>query len=598
MDPLSQIMADFEAAFGPPVDQADYNERLRQAQGQVGGQQDAQYHLSGQANADAQPGASAASVSGTRTQAGLDAAMAKPREQWTSEDYFQAGQRMDASKVLWDEQGRPYWQNFEATGGEKTYISPSDVQAYPQIANDPRLKEWASSAYQSPDTGGFWRNDKTWDHNEGKYEQGLDWSNIVPLGMGGAVGGVALAGALAGAGAGGGAASAAGAGVPAIGGKVATGVGNQMVDAGSGIGGGFDWGSVIDSIPGGVGGLINTGANLVGGAMGSDAANDAARMQSESADKAIALQGDIYNQTRSDLQPFRDAGQVGLSALQSQQPFQAPQGLSMADLQKGYQAPAGLSVQELAAQRYQAPTGLSTQELAAQRYQAPTGLSVQELAGQQFKAPTAAEAQATPGFQFSLDNAMKALERSAAAKGTLLSSSTLGRMQEQATGLSEQNYGNVYNRAYQNFSDTQSRNTGLANTDYGRFSDQQNRNMSLAGQDYSQYADQQNRNMGLASADYGMWGDQRANNLSLYDRAYGDYRDTQGMNMGLAGLGQAAAAGQAAAGSNYASGAGDLMTQQGNAAAAGRVGSSNAWTGALGSIAENLTLQDMLKRGY
>jgi len=189
-------------------------------------------------------------------------------------------------------------------------------------------------------------------------------------------------------------------------------------------------------------------------------------------------------------------------------------------------------------------------------------------------------------------------------------------MQENATGLSEQNYGNVYNRAYGAFNDTQNRNAGLAGQAYGQFADTQNRNIGLAGQDYGQFADTQNRrmnlagqdygrfndtmnrNVGLAGQDYARFADTRANNLGLYDRAYGNYRDTQGFNLNLAGMGQSAAAGQAAAGLNYGNQAGGLLTDQGNANAAGRVGSANAWSGAMGNIANNLTLQEMLRRGY
>lgn len=50
---------------------------------------------------------------------------------------------------------------------------------------------------------------------------------------------------------------------------------------------------------------------------GADAAKKAARAQSESADKAIAVQKDADKQARADLTPFRDVGSTDLSGLAS-----------------------------------------------------------------------------------------------------------------------------------------------------------------------------------------------------------------------------------------------------------------------------------------
>jgi len=706
---IAELMASYVTNWGPPKDQADYEARLQQAIGQAGGQADAQYHLSGQANRDA------------------------------------------SRAPQWDDKG-PF---MISQTGQKQYIPPISAAQY---RDDPRMIEWAKQQGVFIDEQGQVQNTAApggslfkerghWNPDTGQFDQDINWGNIASMGVGGMIAGPAIAGALAGAGGGaagggalassvpvagtvgmtaapaaiGSAGASAGLGggllassVPVAGGvgmgaaPAALGAGgaggaapllsssNPLAGYGSGMGGapniagqatntagllgggttsGGIWDTVLGSM-GGIPGLINTGTNIAGGLMGADAANDAARIQAESADKALALQKQIYEQTRGDLTPYRDAGAQGLAGLQGQQPFAPPPGLSLQDLQRGYQAPgaqaqpyggaqqyspqsgeavsggirdasgqpidggglyntnggeavsggfqqasqgtgyaptdlslqslasqryqapAGLSTAELAAQKYQAPQGLSTAELAAQKYQAPQGLALDQLAAERFTAPTAEQAQATPGFQFSLDKAQKALQQSAAAKGTLLSSATAQRLQENAIGLADQNYGNVYGRAYQNFSEQQARNMGLAGQDYSRYADTQNRNIGLAGQDYSQYADQMNRNVGLAGQDYARFGDTRANNLGLYDRAYQGYRGDEARNFNLADLGYRAATGQAAAGTNYAAGAGDLLTQQANANAAGRIGSTNAWTGALGGIANNLTLQQMLQRGY
>ena len=57
-----------------------------------------------------------------------------------------------------------------------------------------------------------------------------------------------------------------------------------------------------------------------------------------------------------------------------------------------------------------------------------------------------AKLEATPGYQFRMNQGMKALERSAAAKGNLLSGNTLAAAQEFGQGLASQEYGNTINR--------------------------------------------------------------------------------------------------------------------------------------------------------
>ena len=110
-----------------------------------------------------------------------------------------------------------------------------------------------------------------------------------------------------------------------------------------------------------------------------------------------------------------------------------------------------------------------------------------------------------PGYQFQLGEGLKALQRSAAAKGTLLTGGTLKGLQGYAQ--------NFANNAYQNA--------------FGR-------NYALA-------------NMGLNAA--------------------------QDLNQ---------------AGQNFGGQAGNLLTQQGNAQAAGTVGKTNPWIDAMGSIGRGM----------
>lgn len=57
-----------------------------------------------------------------------------------------------------------------------------------------------------------------------------------------------------------------------------------------------------------------------------------------------------------------------------------------------------------------------------------------------------ADYQADPGYAFRLDQGMKALQSSAAAKGLLSSGSTLKGITDYGQGLASQEYGNAYNR--------------------------------------------------------------------------------------------------------------------------------------------------------
>lgn len=66
---------------------------------------------------------------------------------------------------------------------------------------------------------------------------------------------------------------------------------------------------------------------------------------------------------------------------------------------------------------------------------------------QQFNAPTGAQAAQTPGYQFTLQQGQNAIENSAAARGGLLSTGAMKTLDQYTTGLANQTYGDVYNRA-------------------------------------------------------------------------------------------------------------------------------------------------------
>jgi hypothetical protein len=68
-----------------------------------------------------------------------------------------------------------------------------------------------------------------------------------------------------------------------------------------------------------------------------------------------------------------------------------------------------------------------------------------------FEAPTDVTEQNDPGYQFRLAQGLKALQNSAAAKGSLLTGGTAKALNNYAQGEASNEYGNVYNRAFQQY---------------------------------------------------------------------------------------------------------------------------------------------------
>lgn len=124
----------------------------------------------------------------------------------------------------------------------------------------------------------------------------------------------------------------------------------------------------------------------------------------------------------------------------------------------GLPAPAGqptgqpLSTLNGAPATATAPAGIDP----ATGFQTGTGGGTGSLAegwNQEFQAPTAEQASQTPGYQFQLNEGLKALQNSAAAKGNLLSGNTAEALDQYSQGLASSNYQQTYNNSlnqYQN----------------------------------------------------------------------------------------------------------------------------------------------------
>lgn len=131
------------------------------------------------------------------------------------------------------------------------------------------------------------------------------------------------------------------------------------------------------------GGIIAGAGALAGGAMQAGAAKDAASQQAQAMREANALQERMYNQNRADMEPWRNAGAQSLTQLANP------------DFQRDF------SMNDF----------------------------VQD-----------------PGYQFRMQEGQKALERSAAARGNLMSGGFAKALSQYGQNQASNEYGNAYNR--------------------------------------------------------------------------------------------------------------------------------------------------------
>lgn len=226
-------------------------------------------------------------------------------------------------------------------------------------------------------------------------------------------------------------------------------------------------------------------ASLYGAKKGADAAKQAANTQAEAANNATELQRKFYEQGRADLAPWREAGAEALNVLSH-----------------GLQGP------------YQ--WGQFNRQF--------------ETAAPEYRTFTAQDFQADPGYQFRMAEGQRGLERSAAARGGLLSGGALRALERYRQGVASDEYGN----ALQRFNNDQTQQ-------------------------------------------YARWGD-------AYNRFYGDQDRAINRLSALAGVGQNATNTGNQMAANYGTQAGNNMMQAANAQAAGTIGRAQAYGNALNSI--------------
>ena len=237
----------------------------------------------------------------------------------------------------------------------------------------------------------------------------------------------------------------------------------------------------------------------------------ATQVASETADKQTALQREQYLKQLELNEPFRQGGLTGQNMLLAQ--LQGPYGSAKFGGVPGYDPASAMK------------------DFGGVAGYDPASAMRNFGAG---------DFQADPGYAFRLSEGMKALDRTAASRGGLLSGATLKEAQRYGSDLASQEYGNAYNRFQAN-----------------RASQSQ------------EYQNAFNRYQAQRAAQEQAYGNQ-------FNRFQTERINTLAPLQSLAGVGQSAAQQAQQASQNYSAGASSALANYGNAQASNIIGAGNA----------------------
>ena len=208
------------------------------------------------------------------------------------------------------------------------------------------------------------------------------------------------------------------------------------------------------AIGGAAGGAINWGliasqlANAFGGYQSSQAAKEAAQIQAELGREALGLQREMFERQIGLQEPFR---QGGLSA-QNRLMDLLGLGYSPEQIAEEYRQRTSAGMSEGDFVNWARSQGISDNRLlqarnmlAGNRGGMGAGMGDFGSAARPF---TMESFRADPGYAFRLGEGLKALERSAAARGGLMSGATGKALQRYGQEAASQEYGNAFNRFY------------------------------------------------------------------------------------------------------------------------------------------------------
>jgi len=354
-------------------------------------------------------------------------------------------------------------------------------------------------------------------------------------------------------------------------------------------GGGF-LGSVLGALGGAGGGagggglgsyfpLISTGINTIGGLIGAgmsaSAARDAANIQAQAANQANQTLWQMYQQQRADQGPYREAGYYGLGSLipLTMNPFTYPNYQRTPTLDPsayGFTPNAPWLSSGVGGPGGTGGGGGTGGDGGAGGMTAAQAAQFQPLQpGQYAFTPTTGQQvlEDDPGYAFRVQQGQKALERSAAAQGTLVSGGQLKAAQDFGQQMASQEYGAAYQRALgrneMNYQRAYQANADL----YQRALGETQRQYELART--ANETDEQRR--------LSQYSTNLATQSGLRNMQYNELAN-------LAGLGQTSVGQLGEQGTRLGGAIGGNITSAGAAEAAGRVGAANAWAGGLQGI--------------
>ena len=235
------------------------------------------------------------------------------------------------------------------------------------------------------------------------------------------------------------------------------------------------WMSIIGAVAGPV----------IGGLLGGDSSSNAAGAQQAAAANANATQLQMYNQNRADMEPWRRVGESSLNRLatlmglqQNTNPLTAdqlrtrmlPQFSSQVDeripvdfsgLEEG--SPLRGSAFVNSQRNVVDEQGLSA-AIRAELAKTATTNSGDPQFGMLTKNFGMSDFQADPGYNFRLSEGLKALQNSAAARGSLMSGGTMKGLQRFGQNLASDEYTNAFNRYQSQNANLYNRLAGLSGT--------------------------------------------------------------------------------------------------------------------------------------
>lgn len=258
--------------------------------------------------------------------------------------------------------------------------------------------------------------------------------------------------------------------------------------------------------------------SLTGANKQAKAAENAAKTQAKSADKATQVQKEMYDQTRKDFDPYRQAGTNALS--------------QMVGFNPGTYQGSQFNF-----------NGTSNPNYTSQQYQPSDPYAAKEFNFEE-----------SPSYQFRKEQGMDGIQSQAAAGGGLLSGATLKALNNYNSNLASQEYDNAFNQ-YQ--------------TDENRRFNQYN---TTENQNFNRYLNQEQLNQGQHQQAFNNWQSMDNNN---YSRFMTDQNNRYGRLADLVGIGQNAAAQQGQAGLSTGQAIANNTMAGANATAAGQIAAGN-----------------------